>query len=104
MSNYRDLPNMAIIAASTPLLPFDCLLMHQWLARASAVRRHQREGFLLFRVNGGNCFGVMYRLLVIVVMVMIGVVSGLHPLVGTSEWASPRRRRPVLFLFWAWQD
>ena len=45
---------------------------------------HQREGFLLFRVNGASRFGVCYRLLVIVVMLMIGIISGLRPLVGAA--------------------
>ncbi len=43
---------------------------------------HQREGFLLFRVNGSSRVGVAYRLLVIVVMMGIGVLSGLQPLMG----------------------
>ena len=40
------------------------------------------EGYLLFRVNGTNSIGASYRLLVVVVNMMFGTLSGLAPLLG----------------------
>jgi hypothetical protein len=43
------------------------------------------EGFLLFRVNGSNHVGACYRLLVIVVNMVFGILSGLHPLLPSGS-------------------
>ena len=43
-----------------------------------------REGYLLFRVNGGSCVGRNYRMLVVVVNMAFGVLSGMQPLLMPS--------------------
>ena len=55
---------------------------------------HQREGFLLFRVNGASKLGLSYRLLVILAMMTIGVLAGIQPLVGAP--GSPGAMAQVL--------
>jgi hypothetical protein len=47
-----------------------------------------REGFLLFRVNGSNRVGLSYRVLVLVINVFFGILSGVSPLLSPgSVWA-----------------
>ena len=66
------------------------LLAHPFALRRSCPgdKFQQREGFLLFRCNGNSRFGVAYRLLVLITMLIIGIISGLHPLVGPPGSAS----------------
>ena len=65
---------------SSPLSPFKSRVSSSPFHTGDAL--HQREGFLLFRVNGENRLGVAYRLLVILVMMTIGLLAGLSPLFG----------------------
>ena len=58
------------------------------LAAPFALRREkpadqllQRAGSYLFRVNGGSCVGISYRLIVIGFNLLVGILAGLKPLI-----------------------
>ena len=56
------------------------------------------EGFLLFRVNGTSRVGVSYRLLVVVVNMLFGILSGLRPLLTPGSGAALAQTMLVLLL------
>ena len=56
------------------------------------------EGFLMFRINGSSKAGVYYRLLVIVVNFLFGVVTGLKPLITQGSLAAYSQACTVLVL------
>ena len=46
------------------------------------------EGFFVFRVNGGNSFSCYYRLVVIGVNMLFGIISGLQPLLPVGSFVA----------------
>lgn len=75
------------------------------LASAFALRRtkpvdafHSREGFFMFRVNGGYGVGRWFRLVALTVNMLFGVLSGLQPLLGPGSWPAIAQTSLVLSL------
>ena len=56
------------------------------------------EGFLLFRVNGSSRLAMSYRLIVLIVNMIFGVLSGLHPLLPPGNPAAIAQASSVLAL------
>ena len=54
--------------------------------RRAADAWQAREGYLLFRVNGGNPLGVGYRLFVLTTNLLFGTLAGLQPLLPAGSW------------------
>ena len=73
-------PSLSLLLSLTlPLLPPNSAVVCALAAR---------EGFLLFRVNGSSRVGVSYRVLVLLINVLFGVLSGLSPLLKKGTvWA-----------------
>jgi hypothetical protein len=58
----------------------------------------QREGYLLFRVNGSSRLGVSYRVIVLCINVLFGVISGMQPLISPGTAAAHLQTSLVLAL------
>lgn len=75
------------------------------LSQPFALRRRRtgdafqaREGFLMFRVNGSNRLGVLFRLVVMLANVSFGVLSGITPLLKPGSLPALAQTSTVLTL------
>jgi len=59
-----------------------------WHREKPADQLLQRAGSVLFRVNGGSCLGVSFRLIVIGFNLLVGILAGLKPLIAAGSVAS----------------